>query len=72
MKIMKKTLSVVLVLMLAVSVLMPLTITASAWEERTNDADLRIGFLNDTHIAKSGSGEAKSIVAFETFKSIYL
>ncbi len=71
MKRMKKTLSVLLSTMLVmVSVCLPLSITASAWEARTNEVDLRLGLLNDTHITKTGSGEALNITALTTLKTL--
>ncbi len=70
MKAMKKVLSVVLTLMMVIGICLPLTMTASAWDVRTNEADLRIGFLNDTHITKSGSGEAKAKAALTALKTL--
>ncbi len=71
MKHMKKVVSVLLsTLLVMVSVCLPLTITASAWEARINDVDLRLGFLNDTHVNKNGSGEEKTIAALSTLKTL--
>ncbi|MBQ4086979.1 MAG: hypothetical protein IJC78_01885 [Clostridia bacterium] len=67
MKSMKKILSLLLSVMLVAALFcMP----ASAWEAQTTDVDLRIGFLNDTHITKAGSGEALAISAMETLKTL--
>ncbi|MBQ4086982.1 MAG: hypothetical protein IJC78_01900 [Clostridia bacterium] len=45
-------------------------VPASAWETRTNEADLRLGILNDTHITSSGSGDALNVAALTALKAL--
>ncbi len=69
MRSMKKIMSLLLSLML-VATAFCVPMTASAWEARTNEVDLRLGFLNDTHITKTGSGEALALQAMQTLKTL--
>ncbi|MBQ4086980.1 MAG: hypothetical protein IJC78_01890 [Clostridia bacterium] len=69
MKSMKKVLSLLLSLMM-VAAMFVMPTTAAAWEARTNEVDLRLGLLNDTHITSSGSGEALNITALTTLKAL--
>ncbi len=64
---MKKIMSLLLSLMLVAALACA---PVSAWETRTEEADLRLGFLNDTHITKSGAGEALAKQAMSTLKEL--